>query len=130
LSAGAGFRLPTATLDRILANLLDNAHAYGAPPVVVKTARTAEGWLLSVSDHGQGIAPQDLFHASRPFVRLDPARGGNGHSGLGLAIVERLVRRLGGICDIGNSAEGGLRVAMTFSRETQARVAAHSETAW
>jgi two-component system, OmpR family, osmolarity sensor histidine kinase EnvZ len=130
LSAGAGFYLPTATLERILSNLLDNAHAYGAPPVVVMTARTAEGWLLSVSDHGRGIAPKDLFHASRPFVRLDPARGGNGHSGLGLAIVERLVRRLGGVCEIGNAEGGGLRVAMTFPRASEERSAAQSETAW
>jgi two-component system osmolarity sensor histidine kinase EnvZ len=130
LAAGAGFRLPTATLDRLLSNLLDNAHAYGAPPIIVRTARTSDGWLLSVSDHGGGIAPQDLIHASRPFVRLDPARGGNGHSGLGLAIVERLVRRLGGACEIGNAENGGLRVDMTFPRETQIRATAHSESAW
>ncbi|MEX3957023.1 ATP-binding protein [Trinickia sp. EG282A] len=130
LAAGAGFRLPTATLDRILSNLLDNAHAYGAPPVVVRTARTSDGWLLSVSDHGQGIAPQDLIQASRPFVRLDPARGGNGHSGLGLAIVERLVRRLGGGWEIGNAENGGLRIVMTFPRDTLASVTAQSEAAW
>ncbi len=130
LSAGPGFRLPTATLDRILSNLLDNAHAYGAPPVVVRTARTADGWQLSVSDHGQGIAPQDLIQASRPFVRLDPARGGNGHSGLGLAIVERLVRRLGGGWEIGNAENGGLRIVMTFPRDTVASVTAQSESAW
>ncbi|HWX11670.1 MAG TPA: ATP-binding protein [Trinickia sp.] len=130
LAAGAGFRLPAATLDRLLSNLLDNAHAYGAPPIIVRTARTGDGWLLSVSDHGRGIAPQELIHASRPFVRLDPARGGNGHSGLGLAIVERLVRRLGGACEIGNAENGGLRVDMTFPRETQIRAAAHSESAW
>jgi two-component system, OmpR family, osmolarity sensor histidine kinase EnvZ len=130
LSAGAGFCLPTATLERILSNLLDNAHAYGAPPVVVTTARTADGWLISVGDHGRGIAPRDLFHASRPFVRLDPARGGNGHSGLGLAIVERLVRRLGGSCEIGNAESGGLRVAMTFPRAAESRAAAQSETTW
>ncbi len=114
LDAGAGFRLPTATLDRILSNLLDNAHAYGAPPVRIATTRTAAGYELSVSDGGKGIAPRDLADATRPFVRLDPARGGNGHSGLGLAIVERLVQRLGGECGIGNQEEGGLRVAMTF----------------
>lgn len=114
LTAGAGFLLPTATLDRILSNLLDNAHAYGAPPVLIETARTQAGYLLSVSDSGGGIAPRDLAVATRPFVRLDPARGGNGHSGLGLAIVERLVLRLGGACEIGNRPEGGLRVAMTF----------------
>jgi two-component system osmolarity sensor histidine kinase EnvZ len=114
LAAGPGFRLPTATLDRILSNLLDNAHAYGAPPVRIATERTAEGYVLTVSDHGKGIAPRDLADATRPFVRLDPARGGNGHSGLGLAIVERLVQRLGGQCGIGNQEQGGLRVAMAF----------------
>ncbi|RDU96553.1 ATP-binding protein [Trinickia dinghuensis] len=130
LAAGKGFRLPTATLERILSNLLDNAHAYGAPPVVVATARTPAGWELSVSDHGRGIAPQDLVNASRPFVRLDPARGGNGHSGLGLAIVERLVRRQGGVCEIGNAQDGGLRVAMTFPHTAAARSAAQSASAW
>jgi two-component system osmolarity sensor histidine kinase EnvZ len=130
LAAGAGFCLPAATLDRLLSNLLDNAHTYGAPPIMVRTSRIGDGWLLSVSDHGRGIAPQDLIHASRPFVRLDPARGGNGHSGLGLAIVERLVRRLGGACEIGNAENGGLRVNMTFPREAQLRDTAHSESAW
>lgn len=114
LEAGPAFALPAATLDRLLSNLLDNAHAYGAPPVVIETRREARGWVLSVSDHGKGIAPDDLIKASRPFVRLDPARGGSGHSGLGLAIVERLARRVGGECEIGNRADGGLQVAMTF----------------
>ncbi len=130
LSAGKGFLLPTATLERILSNLLDNAHAYGAPPVVIATERTHAGYTLAVSDHGRGIAPQDLVNASRPFVRLDPARGGNGHSGLGLAIVERLVRRLGGACEIGNAPDGGLRVAMTFPAAATARSAQHSTGAW
>ncbi|GLU35377.1 ATP-binding protein [Trinickia caryophylli] len=120
LAAGAGFRLPTASLERILSNLLDNAHAYGAPPVVIRTERVADGWVLAISDHGHGIAPQDLVDASRPFVRLDPARGGNGHSGLGLAIVERLVRRLGGEWEIGNGPAGGLEIVMTFPRERAA----------
>lgn len=70
---------------------------------------------MCIRDSGKGIAPRDLADATRPFVRLDPARGGNGHSGLGLAIVERLVQRTGGTCEIGNREEGGLRVAMTFA---------------
>ncbi|SAK75861.1 sensor signal transduction histidine kinase [Caballeronia fortuita] len=123
LEAGPTFALPAATLDRLLSNLLDNAHAYGAPPVVIETRREAKGWILSVSDHGTGIAPDDLIKASRPFVRLDPARGGSGHSGLGLAIVERLARRAGGECEIGNRAEGGLQVAMTFPFEIATRPA-------
>ncbi|KWN20373.1 histidine kinase [Burkholderia territorii] len=129
LSADEGFRLPTATLDRILSNLLDNAHAYGAPPVLVETARTPTGYVLSVSDSGGGIAPRDLAAATRPFVRLDPARGGNGHSGLGLAIVERLVLRLGGTCEIGNRPEGGLRVAMTFPFDAIPKDDLHAQAA-
>ncbi|PLZ00270.1 two-component sensor histidine kinase [Burkholderia sp. WAC0059] len=112
--AGPEFCLPAATLERVVSNLLDNAHAYGVPPVVVETRRDATGFSLSVRDHGKGIAEDDLVRASRPFVRLDPARGGNGHSGLGLAIVERLVRRAGGEWKIGNCEDGGLRVQMHF----------------
>jgi two-component system, OmpR family, osmolarity sensor histidine kinase EnvZ len=130
LTAGPGFTLPAATLDRILSNLLDNAHAYGAPPVVVVSARTVDGYTLSISDNGKGIAAQDLISAARPFVRLDPARGGNGHSGLGLAIVERLVRRAGGAWQIGNHDGRGLRVLMTFPFESVSRTVSASETVW
>jgi two-component system, OmpR family, osmolarity sensor histidine kinase EnvZ len=130
LKAGPGFLLPAATLDRILSNLLDNAHAYGAPPVVVATARTPAGYTLSVQDNGAGIAAQDLVNASRPFVRLDPARGGNGHSGLGLAIVERLVRRAGGEWEIGNRNGRGLHILMTFPLQSVPRAASVSESAW
>ncbi len=130
LTAGPGFLLPAATLDRILSNLLDNAQAYGAPPIVVATARTSAGFALSISDNGSGIAAQDLINASRPFVRLDPARGGNGHSGLGLAIVERLVRRAGGEWEIGNHDGRGLRVLMTFPLEAVVGVASASESVW
>jgi two-component system osmolarity sensor histidine kinase EnvZ len=130
LEAGTGFMLPAATLDRVLSNLLDNALAYGAPPVVVETARSTDGFVLSVQDHGRGIAAQDLVNASRPFVRLDPARGGNGHSGLGLAIVERIVRRAGGLSEIGNSPDGGLCVRMTFPFDTLQKRASEAANAW
>jgi two-component system osmolarity sensor histidine kinase EnvZ len=130
LSAGGEFRLPAATLERIVSNLLDNAHAYGAPPVVIETARTDLGFTLTVRDHGNGIDAQDLARASRPFVRLDPARGGNGHSGLGLAIVERLVRRAGGELQIGNGENGGLAVRMTFPFEVVQRTVVEAVNAW
>ena len=119
LRAGPDFLLPIATLDRLLSNLLDNATVYGAPPITIATAKIGGGrhdkrWQLTVSDHGPGISPDDLRNATRPFVRLDPARGGNGHSGLGLAIVDRLARRVGGDCTIENRTAGGLNVLLTF----------------
>ncbi|MGY8526126.1 ATP-binding protein [Paracidovorax citrulli] len=114
LEAGEGFRLIATQLDRVIANLVDNAWHYGAPPVTIATARTAQGWQLTVEDAGPGIPEQDIERATLPFVRLDPARGGNAHSGLGLAIVDRLVRQAGGRLELGNREEGGLRVAMIF----------------
>ncbi|QBQ98214.1 ATP-binding protein [Paraburkholderia pallida] len=130
LKAGADFRLPAATLERVVSNLLDNAHAYGAPPVVIETSRDGDAFTLTLCDHGRGIADQDLTQASRPFVRLDPARGGNGHSGLGLAIVERLVRRAGGEIAIGNGSSGGLEVRMTFPVEVVERTVAEAAQIW
>lgn len=110
LRAGPDFVLPSVTVDRFLSNLVDNARTYGAPPIVFQTAREAEGWRLSVYDAGAGIADDLLETARRPFVRLDPARGGNAHSGLGLAIVARLAQQVGGECRLGNRAQGGLQV--------------------
>ncbi|CAB3781710.1 ATP-binding protein [Pararobbsia alpina] len=114
LAAGPDFALPEASLDRMLMNLLENAHAYGAAPIRISTWRETGRWYLRVCDSGQGISPANLAAATRPFVRLDPARGGNGHSGLGLAIVDRLARHAGGVCEIDNRPEGGLQVTLSF----------------
>jgi len=123
LGAGDGFRLVQSQLDRIIANLVDNAYAYGQPPVCVATARTPEGWSLTVEDHGPGIPADDMERATLPFVRLDPARGGNAHSGLGLAIVDRLVRQAGGRLSLTNGPSGGLRAEMFFPAATLAQAA-------
>ncbi|NSX17868.1 HAMP domain-containing protein, partial [Cupriavidus taiwanensis] len=96
LGAGEGFRMIATQLDRIVGNLVDNAYAYGKPPVCIATSRTPDGYMLVVEDQGDGIPDDDKERATLPFVRLDPARGGNAHSGLGLAIVDRLVRQAGG----------------------------------
>ena len=84
----------------------------------VRTAPTEAGFTLTVEDHGAGIPAADVDRVTRPFVRLDPARGGNAHCGLGLAIVDRLVRHLGGELTIGpvaaDASSPGFRVTMRF----------------
>jgi two-component system osmolarity sensor histidine kinase EnvZ len=118
LGAGEGFRMIATQLDRIVGNLVDNAYAYGKPPVCIATSRTPEGFLLVVEDQGDGIPEHDKERATLPFVRLDPARGGNAHSGLGLAIVDRLVRQAGGKLNLVNADGGGFRVEMVFGAAT------------
>lgn len=110
LRAGPSFRLPRTLLDRLVTNLVDNALEHGAPPVEIGTARNDRHWVISVRDHGAGIPDDRVAAAMKPFVRLDAARGGEGHCGLGLAIVARLAHDRGGRCLVGNHAQGGLHV--------------------
>jgi two-component system, OmpR family, osmolarity sensor histidine kinase EnvZ len=117
LQAGDAFMLPRTFIDRLLTNLVDNAFEHGEPPVEIRTARLRGEWLIEVRDHGPGIPDAQLDDALRPFVRLDPARSGNGHCGLGLAIVERLVREQQGRCEIGNAEGGGLVVRIVIPVE-------------
>jgi two-component system osmolarity sensor histidine kinase EnvZ len=114
LQAGDGFGLPLVDLDRILTNLIENALTYGEPPVEISTSRHNGHYSLTVRDHGGGIPGGQLERALQPFVRLDEARSGDAHCGLGLAIVRRLVRYNGGVFHADNAADGGFSVSMTF----------------
>ena len=114
LAAGAGFTLPGIELDRILSNLIENAFAYGAPPLLIATEKRHDHFLLSVTDSGAGMPETDFDRALRPFVRLDAARGGDAHCGLGLTIVRRLTRRYGGELALSNAPGAGLCVTLTF----------------
>jgi two-component system osmolarity sensor histidine kinase EnvZ len=117
LKAGDALRLPRTSIDRLVTNLVDNALEHGEPPVEISTARRGGDWIVSVRDHGRGIPPEQLEDAQKPFVRLDPARAGDGHCGLGLAIVGRLARDLGGRCDITNAPEHGLLVEIVIPND-------------
>jgi two-component system osmolarity sensor histidine kinase EnvZ len=110
LRAGPSFTLPRTLLDRLVTNLVDNALEHGMPPVEIVTERDDRRWMINVRDHGPGIPDDRIAAAMKPFVRLDAARGGEGHCGLGLAIVARLAHDRGGRCHVRNHAQGGLEV--------------------
>ncbi|MGF6773387.1 two-component system osmolarity sensor histidine kinase EnvZ [Paraburkholderia sp. GAS199] len=114
LQAGGSFALPLVDLDRILTNLIENALTYGEPPVEISTSMSQGHYVLRVRDHGDGIPSGQLDRALQPFVRLDEARSGDAHCGLGLAIVRRLVRYNGGTFHADNAADGGFVVTLTF----------------
>ena len=110
-----------ARLERIVANLAENAIRYGRPPVVLQVADD----MLSVSDHGPGFPPELLAHATERFAVGDTARGEG--VGLGLSIVAEHVRTLGAELTVANSAAGGAVVCVRFphahralSRDTEA----------
>jgi two-component system, OmpR family, osmolarity sensor histidine kinase EnvZ len=90
-------RVHPTGLARAVANLLNNAASHGAPPVRLQLRPWgAGGFAISVIDAGPGLRPALWAQALQPFQRLDSARGGSGHCGLGLAIAERVARDHGG----------------------------------
>jgi two-component system, OmpR family, osmolarity sensor histidine kinase EnvZ len=101
-------------LGRVLQNLFENARRYGRSTdtgiarVIVTYAKTGPWVILSVRDHGQGVDPMKLDQLTTPFFRGDAARTAATGAGLGLAIVEKAVQRMGGAFEVANATDGGL----------------------
>jgi two-component system osmolarity sensor histidine kinase EnvZ len=105
--------LASGNLRRLFDNLIDNALQHGAPPIEVRLAVAADGAaLLSVRDHGPGIAGADRQRALEPFAQLEPARATAGSCGLGLAIVRRIAAGCGGELTLADAPGGGLLVVV------------------
>jgi signal transduction histidine kinase len=95
-------------LAQILRNLLANAlhHTPSGQKISLQCAVNSEQFKISVSDTGEGIAPEDLSHVFDRFYRADKTRArANGGTGLGLAIVKAWVEAMGG--QIGVESELG-----------------------
>ena len=101
-------------LGRVLQNLFENARRYGRSTdtgiarVLVSYARTGPWVILSVRDFGQGVDPKKLAQLTTPFFRGDAARTAATGAGLGLAIVEKAIQRMGGAFELANADDGGL----------------------
>ena len=110
-------RLREQALRRCVTNLVENAFRHGRPPVSLRTGADAGSVWIEVSDQGDGIAPADAEALKQPFRRAQPARSGAPGAGLGLAIVERLVRVHGGRFELLANAPRGLRARISLPRE-------------
>ncbi|WP_240351608.1 sensor histidine kinase [Streptomyces olivoreticuli] len=88
-------------LERIVSNLVINAHRHGATPVRV----TVEGRTVVVRDHGPGFPPDLLRDGPRRFHTGAKERG-SGH-GLGLTIALGQARLLGAELRLDNAPDGG-----------------------
>ena len=109
-------------LGRVLQNLFENARRYGRSTetgiarVVVSFARTGPWVIITVRDHGQGVDPKKLDQLTTPFFRGDAARTAATGAGLGLAIVEKALQRMGGAFELANATEGGLLAHIRLKR--------------
>jgi PAS domain S-box-containing protein len=86
-------------VEQVLSNLISNAVQYSFPETSIEIAvRQQPGEVvISVTDHGQGIAPRDVGKLFKPFGRATSvSTGGETSTGLGLAIARRIVEGHGG----------------------------------
>ena len=86
-------------LERLLANLLENAIRYSAPLDAVELSARRDGSqaVVEVADHGPGIAEEQQGRIFERFYRVESSRPRHrGGAGLGLAIVKSLAEIHGG----------------------------------
>jgi signal transduction histidine kinase len=101
--------VPDVYLERMVANLVDNARRFAATRVEVTVNRVGSSSLVEVRDDGPGVPESDRARIFERFVRLDEARDrGVGGFGLGLAIVSDLCRAYGGTVEVGDANPGAV----------------------
>ncbi len=108
-------------LEQVVFNLLDNALDY-TPQGGKVLLRVAENvtqekkqFVMSVSDTGSGIPPQDLSRIFERFYRADKVRSrAQGGTGLGLAIAKHIVENHGGQIAAENNIDGGATFIVTL----------------
>ena len=113
-------------LEQVFTNLVKNALNY-TPHHDDRLARVRLGLederiSITVTDTGIGIAQKDLYHVFEPFYRGDTSRArrvGGGTSGLGLAIVNDIVRAHQGSIVIRSALNRGTTIEISFPRITE-----------
>ncbi len=114
-----------AQLSQVLHNLIGNAMKYGRPgtPIVTRLWRDQTGMVrISVTDEGEGIAPEHLPRLTERFYRVDAGRSrALGGTGLGLAIVKHIIERHRGRLDITSIVGKGTTASILLPAATPMR---------
>ncbi|HET6858029.1 MAG TPA: HAMP domain-containing sensor histidine kinase [Streptomyces sp.] len=109
-------------LERVLGNLLVNAHKHGRAPVVV----TVDGPVVTVRDHGDGYPAYLVEHGPQRF-RTEPRAGGKGH-GLGLTIAVGQAGAIHAALTFANAPDGGALATLTLPEAAESDVPLDPDT--
>lgn len=107
--------LDARRISQVLANLLDNADAYGGGATAVVLAGTPDALRVCVDDSGPGVAPEHRDYVFERFARGEASVDKPG-TGLGLALVAEHVRLHGGNARVEESPSGGARFVIELPR--------------
>ncbi len=120
---GAIVRGRAELLHRAVENVVRNAVKYTVPGSTVAIAMRLEvnppRAIVTVIDHGPGIAPEEIGRIFEPFYRASNGEGRAQGFGLGLAIAQRAIEAHGGQIRAANVEGGGLRVEIALPSFTQ-----------
>jgi signal transduction histidine kinase len=98
-------------LRRMFRNVGENAARHASSRVDITLVERGGEVVITVDDDGSGIPESERARVLQRFVRLDEARSRDvGGSGLGLSIVDEVVRAHGGSMSVGQSPRGGARI--------------------
>ena len=118
LEPGLVAEVDRGALRQMLLNLLDNAVRYGpaAHTVTITTASAGDAWTMEVADEGPGIPADERERIFDPYYRMKRDAGGPvGGTGIGLAVVRRLVKQHGGEIRVaGDGGHAGARFVVTL----------------
>jgi signal transduction histidine kinase len=105
-----------ALVERLVANLVDNAMRYNVPggSVEVATGSRDGQAMISVSNTGPVVPPEQVARLLEPFQRLDRTARADGHHGLGLSIAHAIALAHGGTLSALPRPGGGLVVQAAF----------------
>ncbi len=110
----------TTLVARLVGNLIDNATSHNVPEghVGVRTATDNGHAILSVTNTGPVIPPEEVERLFEPFHRFESERvaADNGHHGLGLSIVRAIAGAHDATVTVRPQPTGGLTVTVRFPR--------------
>jgi signal transduction histidine kinase len=117
LQGGIVAEVDRGALRQVLLNLLDNAVRYGPPGQLVTVTTTSVGdrWTLEVTDQGPGVPAAERDRIFAPYYRMSRDAGGAvGGTGIGLAVVRRLVEEHRGEVRVVPADGGGSRFVVSL----------------
>lgn len=110
-------RADAALLERVLANVVENAHKHAAGSAVrVDATATRDRVVVRVVDGGPGVPPQRRDRMFEPFQRLGDVPRGTG-VGLGLAVARGLTEAMGGTVEAEDTPGGGLTLVIELPQD-------------